>query len=384
MMSIKKFLGMRTQQELLTSHDIVHPKRVVNRNQWTIEALREHLQWAVDVELYTIPYYMSAMYSVIDQASEARRLVRSVVNQEMLHMQCAANIANAYGVDLHITAPHYGKEVPHLDFTENPNQPTKVFSPYSTQIGPMDVERINTMCIIECPGELSPATLNPSNDEYSSIGEIYNAIREGAAVLSECIIANNNQVAHFQSTYPEVSSLTVSKDCCEGLNQVNGLIDLIVDQGEGAAWPEESINREVPIEQRFEDYQQEQLPSEYQNHVDDIQPYWDHFQKFTYLRKQTLPETFPLNFGSPRGLQNQQILISHFGHFLQLMNIVFNPIYQQQLAEKNGISVEQVQHDAGAEFGTTMYKVGAAIAACWENGVVPVFSTSQSQTEQSS
>ncbi|ACJ27468.1 Conserved hypothetical protein [Shewanella piezotolerans WP3] len=383
-MSIKKFLGMRTQQELLTSHDIVHPKRVVNRNQWTIEALREHLQWAVDVELYTIPYYMSAMYSVIDQASEARRLVRSVVNQEMLHMQCAANIANAYGVDLHITAPHYGKEVPHLDFTENPNQPTKVFSPYSTQIGPMDVERINTMCIIECPGELSPATLNPSNDEYSSIGEIYNAIREGAAVLSECIIANNNQVAHFQSTYPEVSSLTVSKDCCEGLNQVNGLIDLIVDQGEGAAWPEESINREVPIEQRFEDYQQEQLPSEYQNHVDDIQPYWDHFQKFTYLRKQTLPETFPLNFGSPRGLQNQQILISHFGHFLQLMNIVFNPIYQQQLAEKNGISVEQVQHDAGAEFGTTMYKVGAAIAACWENGVVPVFSTSQSQTEQSS
>ncbi len=382
MMSIKQFLGMRTQQELLTSHDIVHPKRILNKNLWTIEALREHLQWAVDVELYTIPYYMSAMYSVIDQASEARRLVRSVVNQEMLHMQCAANIANAYGVDLHITAPHYGKEVPHLDFTENPNQPTKVFSPYSTQIGPMDVERINTMCIIECPGELSPATLNPNSDEYSSIGEIYNAIREGAAVLSECIIANNNQVAHFQSTYPEVSSLTVSKDCCEGFKQVNGLIDLIVDQGEGAAWPDEKINRDVPIEQRFEDYQQEQLSPEYQNHVDDIQPYWDHFQKFTYLRKQTLPATFPLNFGSPRGLQNQQILVSHFGHFLQLMNIVFNPIYQQQLAKENGISVEQVQHEAGAEFGTTMYKVGAAIAACWENGVVPVFSTSQSQTEQ--
>ena len=102
---------MRAQQELLTSHDIVHPKRIINKNLWTIKALREHLQWAVGVELYAITYYMSAMYSVIDQASETKRLVRSVVNQEMLHMQCAANITNAYGVDLHLTAPHYGKEV---------------------------------------------------------------------------------------------------------------------------------------------------------------------------------------------------------------------------------------------------------------------------------
>ncbi|MCL1048652.1 ferritin-like protein [Shewanella abyssi] len=381
-MSISQFLGTRTQQDLLNSRTLKHPKKITSQNPWTIEALREHLQWAVDVELYTIPFYMSAMYSVIDQASEARRLVRSVVNQEMLHMQCAANIANAYGCDLHITAPHYGGEVPHLDFEANPNQPTKIFSPYSTQIGPMDVLRINAMCIIECPGEFSSATLDPNTAEYSSIGEIYQAIREGAAMLSECIIPNNNQVAHFTSTYPDVSSLIISEDCCEGLVQVNGLIDLIVDQGEGAAWPNDNISPDATIEQRYEDYQQEQLPPEYQNHVDDIQPYWDHFQKFTYLRKQTLPETFPLGFGSPRGRKNQQILINHFGHFLQLMNIVFNPIYQQQLANSNDISVAAVQQMAGAEFGNTMYKVGAAIAACWENGVVPAFSTSASQQEQ--
>ncbi|PKG74469.1 hypothetical protein CXF86_11890 [Shewanella sp. GutCb] len=381
-MSITQFLGMRSQQDLLKSRTMVHPNKITSQNPWTIEALREHLQWAVDVELYTIPYYMSAMYSVIDQASEARRIVRSVVNQEMLHMQCAANIANAYGCDLLIRSPHYGGKVPHLDFKNNPNRPTDVYTPYSTEIGPMDALRINTMCIIECPGESSTTPSGPNAAEYSSIGEVYQAIREGAAMLSECIIADNNQVAHFTSTYPDVISLTVTNSGGKGLVQVNGLIDLIVEQGEGADWPHDCCDADKPINQRYEDYQQKLLAPEYQNQVDDIQPYWDHFQKFTYLRKQALPVTFPLTFGSPRGRKNQQILISHFGHFLQLMNIVFNPIYQQQLAKENGITVEQVQQSAGAEFGTTMYKVGAAIAACWENGVPPTFSSQSNQQEQ--
>src|SRR5688572_2520585 len=66
--------------------------------QWTLEQLQEHLQAAVDLEFWTIPYYMAAAYSIKDQGEEAFQLVLSVVNQEMLHVQLAANIANAYGL----------------------------------------------------------------------------------------------------------------------------------------------------------------------------------------------------------------------------------------------------------------------------------------------
>lgn len=385
-MSISNYTGKRSRGDLMKGHRIVRPKRVKCPQHWTIEALREHLQWAVDVELYTIPYYMSAMYSVIDQGDEARRLVRSVVNQEMLHMQCAANIANAYGCDLHILAPQYGGEVPHLDFADNPSRPAEVYSPYSTEIGPMDVKRINTMCIIECPDGATDFVSDPNADEYGSIGQLYKAIREGAEFLRDHIIADNNQVTHFKAFYPDAGELAVTESGAIGLQQVNKLIDLIVDQGEGDEWPDKEgitdCDDAESLADKYEGFQHRQLDPKYQNHVDDIQPYWDHFQKFTYLRKQALPETYPMSFGSPRGRELQGILLSHFGHFLQLMNIVFNPIYQAQLAKDNGVDIETVQYVAGSEFGNTMYKVGAAIAACWENGVSPVFSTPETQEEQ--
>jgi hypothetical protein len=34
---------------------------------------------------------------VVDRSSEAYQLIQSVVNQEMLHLQLVANIANSYG-----------------------------------------------------------------------------------------------------------------------------------------------------------------------------------------------------------------------------------------------------------------------------------------------
>ena len=53
--------------------------------QWSPKQLEAHLQHAIDLELWTIPYYMSAMYSIKDPASEAYRLIQSVTRQEMLH-----------------------------------------------------------------------------------------------------------------------------------------------------------------------------------------------------------------------------------------------------------------------------------------------------------
>lgn len=64
-------------------------------DKWTLAHLQQHLQYAIDLEFWTIPFYMSALYSIVDRTSDAFQYVQSVVNQEMLHLQLAANVANA-------------------------------------------------------------------------------------------------------------------------------------------------------------------------------------------------------------------------------------------------------------------------------------------------
>ncbi|HEY7772032.1 MAG TPA: ferritin-like domain-containing protein [Marinagarivorans sp.] len=356
-MGLYSHLNITSADDLLQARNLVPPTRVSHDSAWTLEKLQEHLQWAVDIELYTIPFYMASMYSIKDQSAEARRLLRSVVNQEMLHMQCAANIANAYGTELVIRAPSYGGAIPHLDFALDTPNPTEIFTPYSTTIGPLDVAHINAMCIIEFP-DWDKCHSQNEGDEYGSIGEFYKAVRRGAVVLADNIQANRNQVGHFKAIYPDAGSLTITEQGEAGLAQVNNLINLIVDQGEGDSGRDaraELSERTDPLKGSFVD-------SKYQNNVDDLQPTWDHFEKFSYLRGQPLPETYPITFGSDRGREVQDILLGHFGEFLIEMNKVF-------------------RGQDGRNFGNTMYKVGAGIAACWENGVAPIFAKPAEQQE---
>lgn len=334
-MSLANTIDINDSDQLLTNKKLVIPKKIMAESDWTLEALQEHLQWAVDIELFTIPFYMSAMYSIKDQASEARRLVRSVVNQEMLHMQSAANIANAYGTNLVISSPSYGGSIPHLDFALDEPNPTHIFKPFSTSIGPFDIERINAMCIVEFP-EWGACVSKEPKDEYGSIGEFYDSVRKGTKVLANQIQGNRNQVGHFSEFYPD-AQLTVTKAGVDGLPQVNSLINLIVDQGEGRG-------NKAPF-----------IPRKYQNRVNDLQPSWDHFEKFTYLREQALPETYSIGPGDERGQETQQLLLKNFGEFLKIMNQIF-------------------RGEKAEGFATIMYTVGAGISACWEQGVVPVFS----------
>lgn len=56
----------------------------------TIQDLRNHLQWAIQVELTTVPTYLYAMYSIKNQASESanvglKQLFRTFHSVRMLH-----------------------------------------------------------------------------------------------------------------------------------------------------------------------------------------------------------------------------------------------------------------------------------------------------------
>jgi hypothetical protein len=64
----------------------------------TLDDLRDHLQYAIGLELTAIPAYLCALYSVVPGANtDACEVIQGAVLEKMLHMALAANILNAVG-----------------------------------------------------------------------------------------------------------------------------------------------------------------------------------------------------------------------------------------------------------------------------------------------
>jgi hypothetical protein len=312
-------------------------------DNWTIVHLRQHIQYAVDLELWTIPFYMSAMYSVVDRTGSEFQLIQTVVNQEMLHLQSAANIANAYGFSPLIRAPQYvGKSIPHLDFKLDKPDPRPQYEPYSAEIGPLDLQRINAMCLIEYPewDSQDKPLLRQNVKEYANIGEFYHALRYGASLLKDQLQGGVRQVDLFSAFYRNMPNMTITESRDHGFYQASLLIDLITDQGEG------TTKKNVDIETAF------------QNTADDLNMEESHYDKFFQIKQGSMPliyPTKPVNKYTPEDKDLQEILVQHFTAFRSTMEKFFR-----------GENPE--------DFVRLMISTGAAIQNCWKHGVTPRFS----------
>ena len=284
---------------------------------------------------------MTAMYSVKDPSDEAYRLIQSVVYEEMLHVQLASNIANAFGLQPQFSAPKYGGPAPHLDFDLDTPNPTDTFTPFSTALGPLDVERINMMSLIEYPEWDSghKPDLRPNISEYGSIGEFYDAVRVGIGELVDYIQGGQNQIDIFKNFYAEFEQQTVTRDGEAGRQQIMTLIDAITDQGEGKSEGDKEV------------------PEQFQNTADNIFPEWTHFRKFMAIRESgEFPETYTaVASPSNKGLEAQEILVENFTHFLQVLQGLFAGVPQP-------------------DFGSEMATLGGNILTCWQNGATPKYS----------
>jgi rubrerythrin len=86
----------------------------------TLADLREHLQWAIELEHATVPPYLCALYSLDpDRNPEVAEVVRSVSIEEMVHLTLAANLLNAVGGRPRLDMPEmlapYPRSLPHAD-----------------------------------------------------------------------------------------------------------------------------------------------------------------------------------------------------------------------------------------------------------------------------
>ncbi len=316
---------------------------ILTATEWNLGYLQDHLQAAAELEAWTIPYYLSAMFSVVDRSTESYQLVQSVVNQEMLHLQLVGNIANAYGYSPVITPaafPYQGTTIPHLDFTLDHDNPTAKFSPYSAEIGPLDQLRINGMCLIEYP-EWDTGThpaYRSSVDEYGSIGAFYDALERGAHQLAAHIRGGVNQVDLFSAFYRDLPSMTIQGSGAGAFAEVSLLIDVIRDQGEAAKAADS-------------------IAAPNRNTADDSEPGASHYQKFTAIRAAGTPPTYPVKDPSTydaQDLKRRSILIDNFARYTAAIT-------------------ELMAGRQPPEFAALMVTIGSNILTCWKSGVTPQF-----------
>ena len=193
----------------------------------SLDSLREHLQWAIELEHSTIPPYLYALYSIESGHNpEAVELISSVVVEEMLHLTLAANLLNAVGgqprLDIPKMLPGYPRPLPHSDRS------------FQTCLFRFGAEAIEAFLKIEKP---SPKIDLPEGDNYETIGQFYQAIEQGFRELSATLGEANvfcgdsaRQVSdqHFYSGGGRIITVGNLATALAGLAE-------IVEQGEGAA-----------------------------------------------------------------------------------------------------------------------------------------------------
>ena len=153
------------------------PSRLRRVQIRTKAALADHLQSALAVELSTVPPYLCALYSLVDNTSEAFQVLKSVAVEEMLHMMLVCNLRNAIGdaeiglsPDVVAVAAKYPTFIPH-HATGGP----------FVQLQPASVALLETVFMaIEQP---APSGARPEANEFETIGQFYAAISQGFKAL---------------------------------------------------------------------------------------------------------------------------------------------------------------------------------------------------------
>jgi len=144
-----------------------------------LKELRDFLQAALEVEHFTVPVYMSGMYSIRPGANRfSYDTIRSVLMEEMLHLTLAANLLNAVGGTPDVARPGFVAGYPaRLPFSSRslPEIPLQNFSPAA----------LDTFLLIERPRALVPPAGGEAEDDegWTSIGQFYDAIRKGLIAL---------------------------------------------------------------------------------------------------------------------------------------------------------------------------------------------------------
>jgi Ferritin-like len=206
--------------------------------EWTLEDLNEHLMGAIELELLTLPPYLTALFSLVPgKNTKAAEIVHSVAMEEMLHFALASNVFNAVGGHPNLTGGGYVPRYPAALPLHKPRT-------FAVGLGPFSTSALETFMAIEKPNR--PGVEPPAADAdaaiprvlelaeengYETIGAFYRAIEEGLKALGEGIFKPDPSRQIPAKFYEGAGG----GDLIEVTNLETALkaLDQIIEQGEG-------------------------------------------------------------------------------------------------------------------------------------------------------
>jgi len=199
-------------------------------NIQTLADLQNHVQWAIEIEHWTIPPYLCALYSLNAQDSNnfaAIQIIQDVVVDEMLHLALNCNLLNAIGGSPTFNNPSFIPKYPSSLPHHIPQPPLVI------HLQKCSVDLIkNTFLEIEKP----EPTVNdiPEGDNYMTLAQFYAAISQGFMNLNQSLgpkgLFNGNATKQVSTIYrADHGTLYQVVD----LNSAQQAITEIVQQGEG-------------------------------------------------------------------------------------------------------------------------------------------------------
>jgi hypothetical protein len=204
----------------------------------TAAELHDALQQAIELEHATIPTYLTSLFSIKPgQNPAAAHVLRSVVNEEMLHMSIAANVLNAIGGNPRMSHPGFIPVFPgplpmgigdglivtlekltrgHVQDVfmaiEEPDHPLD-FNVREPSAGPL----------------LAAAAPPPANAQYATIGDFYTALIAQIAELGQGIFTGNPARQVVDNTWFPADQMFPIKT----VDDATRALTVIIDQGEG-------------------------------------------------------------------------------------------------------------------------------------------------------
>jgi hypothetical protein len=324
---------------------------------WNKKDLQDHLQHALNLELWTIPLYLTSLYSIKDlnilknnDYPDAAKLILSVVVQEMLHIELVCNISNALGFSPVFVAPSYSNpnKIPFIHPAINSIPPD--LRGYTIKPQSLNKQSLQLFCAIELPHYKNEIDWTKQKS-YGSIAELYEALKIGIASLWNSLYVEDANNTKQKNTFNEYHN---NNGKSHGFSQrvysaetALKAIDAIIEQGEGAD------SKQVPA-----DFRPPHLAEGKEYDVSWYKGNLSHYQKFRILlhSHHKLPPVFA-ETDSNKNTLAQENMKKQFLDFLILMQKDFNTS-GDQMSDK---------------FWREMFELGNAVTAVWESGCCPNF-----------
>jgi Ferritin-like len=206
-----------------------------------LDSLRATAQLAIEVEFTTVPPYLSALYSLTDASSDAYQALRSVVIEEMFHMNQAANLAIGLGGAPRFTGPAVPTYPTYLPSAR------KTATPYIGLFRATPAVFEFVFMAIETP---APYTAPSEGRNYQTIAQLYRALQDG---IEFCVKKYGaSEVFKPLPGARQRSDIYIGKFGgraveVRDLDSAKFAILQIVQQGEGAVDPTRTLVPEQPF-----------------------------------------------------------------------------------------------------------------------------------------